>query len=200
MVLHAALGKVIPLFELQPLPLYSWMKPFRTHLHKHEYLTIQIQIMMIPPKQLIKLHHFTPLHSYRPFATPAEVSGTVRAHSSVTTTWPKVASGVTAEQWHFAELKQSRNTSQITCRRWCKAPALHSSHRGIRAMAPVSRDLSTTSDWPCQAALCPREHPLPHDLAQIFPCYLINPCFSVSRTRNLRDGQFHCVKLANNWI
>lgn len=146
-----------------------------------------------PPKQLIKLDQ---LHSHRHFTTPAEVGGTIRAHSPVRTTWPKLALGITAEQWYFAELKQSRNTSQITC----KAPALHSSHMGIRAMAPVSHDLGTTSEWPCQAALCPTEHPLPHDLAQTFPPYLINPCFSVSCTRNLRDGQFHCVKLANNWI
>lgn len=153
--------------------------------------------MVSSPKQLIKPDH---LHSHRHFTTPAEVNGTIRAHSSVRTTRPKSALGITAEQWYFAELKQSRNTSQITCRRWCKAAALHSSHMGIRAMAPVSHDLGTTSEWPCQAALCPREHPLRHDLAQTFPPYLINPCFSVSCTRNLRDGQFHCVKLANNWI
>lgn len=149
---------------------------------------------MIPSKGMIKLDHLTLPHSYRYFTTPAGVNGTIRAHSSETTTWPKVAFGITAEQWCFAELKQSRNTSQITCRR-CKAPFLHSSHRGIRAMAPVCPDLSIT-----RLALSGREHPLPHDLAQTFPPYLINPRFSVSCTRNLRDGQFHCVKLANNWI
>lgn len=152
MVLDAVLGKIILLSELQPLFLYSRMKPCRTHyyLHKHWHLTIQIQsTVILPPKQSIKLHHLTLLHSSRHFTTPAELHGTIRAQSSETMTWPKAALGITAEQWYLAELKQSRNTSQITCRRWCKAPALHSSHMGTRAMAPVSRDLSTTGEQPC---------------------------------------------------
>lgn len=50
------------------------------------------------PKQLIKLDHLALLHSYGHFTAPSEVNGTVRAHSSVTPTWPKAALGITAEQ------------------------------------------------------------------------------------------------------
>lgn len=126
-------------------------------------------------------------------------------------------------QWHYQSTQLwNNNLAQGSLRYhsravmfcWAKAKQEHISNnvqevqstclaqlsQGSRAMAPVCPDLSTTSDWPCQAALCPREHPLPHHPAQTSPPYLINPRFSVSCTRNLRDGQFHCVKLANNWI
>lgn len=158
------------------------------------------------------LEHGDPTNSWWSFITllffttadilphPPEFNGTTTTHRSGRTTWPKVPLASPAEQQYFSKVKQSRNTSQITWRRCCKAPSLHSSHTGTRAMVLASCHLSTTREWPFQVAFCPSEHPLSHDRAQRFPPYLINPCFRDSCTRKSRDGQFHRVKLANNWI